>query len=139
MTSVGLGRAGDDPPSLCIYSHRRVACLGSPPLYVGYPKPSERKEVSGAFLNMGCKPHGRDWPAHARVLDMYLSGMKLGGIRDECGVSRQRIDQMVRVAKQQLAHRVFFACPPAGTNVAIKSRRRKGENTVLNKLKYVLL
>jgi hypothetical protein len=70
---------------------------------------------------------------------MYLSGMKMGAIRDECGVSRQRINQMLRIAKQQLAHRVFFACPPAGTNVAIKSRRRKGENTILKKLEYVLL
>src|SRR5215831_15076964 len=89
---------------------------------------------------MGCNPHHRDWPAHARVLDMYLSGMKLQDISDECGVSRQRIHQMVRVAKQQLAHRVFFACPPAGTNVAIKSRiARKGENTILKTLQHVLL
>jgi hypothetical protein len=70
---------------------------------------------------------------------MYLSGMKMGVIGDECGVSRQRIHQMVRVAKQQLAHRVFFASPPAGTNVTIKSRRSKGENTILQKLEYVLL
>jgi hypothetical protein len=71
---------------------------------------------------------------------MYLSGMKLGAIADECGVSKQRIHQMVRVAKQQLAHRVFFECPPAGTNVAIKSRiATERENTILKKLKYVLL
>ena len=92
----------------------------------------------------------QSWAAYARVLDMRLSGMTLRDIGNECGVSYQRIQQMVRIAKQQLAYRVFFGCPPARKNIAIKSRilrrverkkreRKKRESRILKKLEHVLL
>ena len=87
----------------------------------------------------------QSWAAYARVLDMRLSGMTLRDIGNECGVSYQRIQRMVRIAKQQLAYRVFFGCPPARKNIAIKSRilrrveRKKRESRILKKLEHVLL
>ena len=87
----------------------------------------------------------QSWAAYARVLDMRLSGMTLRDIGNECGVSYQRIQQMVRIAKQQLAYRVFFGCPPARKNIAVKSRilrrveRKKRESRILKKLEHVLL
>ena len=92
----------------------------------------------------------QSWAAYARVLDMYLSGMTLSDIGNECGVSYQRIQQMVRIAKQQLAYRVFFGCPPARKNIAIKSHilrrlerkkreRKERESRILKKLEHVLL
>ena len=50
---------------------------------------------------------GRDWPRYAHALDMRLSGAKLGEIGDELGVSKERARQIVQLAKEQLAFRVF--------------------------------
>ena len=98
---------------------------------------------------MTSKPR-QSWAAYSRVLDMHLSGMTLRDIGNECGVSYQRIQQMVRIAKQQLAYRVFFGCPPGRKNIAIKSRilrrverkkreRKKRESRILKKLEHLLL
>lgn len=49
----------------------------------------------------------RNWSRYARALDMRLSGAKFNDIAAEFGVSRQRAQQMVTLAKRQLAFRVF--------------------------------
>jgi hypothetical protein len=53
----------------------------------------------------------RDWPKYAKALDMRLEGCKLREIASHFGVSRQRAEQMVKVAKAQLAFRVFKGVP----------------------------
>jgi hypothetical protein len=54
---------------------------------------------------------GRDWPRYAEALDMRLGGAKLDDIAQHFGVTRSRAQQLVLVAKQQLAYRVFKGVP----------------------------
>jgi hypothetical protein len=49
----------------------------------------------------------RDWARYARALDMRLDGATIEAIGREFGVTRQRASQMVMLAKQQLAFRIF--------------------------------
>jgi predicted CXXCH cytochrome family protein len=53
----------------------------------------------------------RDWPRHAKALDMRLGGAKLDEISAEFGISRERARQMLLVAKWRLAYRVFKGVP----------------------------
>jgi hypothetical protein len=53
----------------------------------------------------------RDWPRHARALDMRLAGAKLSDIGLELGVSKQRARQIVELARKQLAYRIFKGVP----------------------------
>jgi len=41
------------------------------------------------------------------MLDRHLAGQSMSAIATEQGISRQRVQQMLVVAKQQLAYRVF--------------------------------
>ena len=50
----------------------------------------------------------RNWPKYARVLDRRLAGKSLPEIAREEGISKQRADQMLIVANEQLAYRVFY-------------------------------
>ena len=49
----------------------------------------------------------RNWLRYAKALDMRLEGARLDDIASELGVSRERARQMVVLAEQQLAFRVF--------------------------------
>jgi hypothetical protein len=49
----------------------------------------------------------RNWERLARALDLRLEGKLLREIGDEFGVSKERARQMVKLAKAQLAFRVF--------------------------------
>jgi hypothetical protein len=49
----------------------------------------------------------RDWQRYATVLDLYLAGNSINTIGEIFGVSRQRAYQMLVMAQQQLAYRVF--------------------------------
>jgi hypothetical protein len=49
----------------------------------------------------------RNWPRYAKALDLHLQGKILDDIGRELGVTRARAQQMVFVAKHQLAFRVF--------------------------------
>jgi len=49
----------------------------------------------------------RNWQRYAKALDMRLEGCKYDDIARHFGVSRQRAEQMVKLAKAQLAYRVF--------------------------------
>ena len=53
----------------------------------------------------------RNWLIYAKVLDMYLGGMKQKHIAVILGVSKQRVSQMLNEAAQQLAFRVFYRVP----------------------------
>jgi DNA-directed RNA polymerase sigma subunit (sigma70/sigma32) len=53
----------------------------------------------------------RDWSRYAKALDMRLEGKMLKEIAVEFGVSKERARQMVLLAKQQLAFRVFRGVP----------------------------
>jgi DNA-directed RNA polymerase sigma subunit (sigma70/sigma32) len=53
----------------------------------------------------------KDWPRYAKALDMRLAGATFNEIAAEFGVSKQRARQMVVLAKQQLAFRVFRGLP----------------------------
>jgi predicted DNA-binding protein YlxM (UPF0122 family) len=47
------------------------------------------------------------WQRFALALDMHLDGMQLAAIAEHFGVSKQRVHQMIIVAKRRLAYRVF--------------------------------
>jgi len=49
----------------------------------------------------------RDWEPYARALDRRLGGAKLAAIAFEFGVSKERARQMIEIAREQLAFRVF--------------------------------
>jgi hypothetical protein len=53
----------------------------------------------------------KDWPRYARALDLHLEGKLLKEIAAEFNISKQRAGQMVLLAKQQLAFRVFRGVP----------------------------
>lgn len=53
----------------------------------------------------------RNWPRYAKALDMWLAGATLLEIGGTFEVSKQRAQQMVRDARQQLAYRVFKDVP----------------------------
>lgn len=53
----------------------------------------------------------RDWKRYAVVLDLYLAGNSINTIGAIFGVSRQRAYQMLVMARQQLAYRVFKGLP----------------------------
>jgi len=57
------------------------------------------------------RPSKRDWPRYAHVLDLRLAGLTLALIGEIKGVTRERIRQMVLVAKHRLAYRVFKGIP----------------------------
>jgi len=76
---------------------------------------------------MGLIGKRRNWERHARALDMRLAGARLDDIAAEFGVSRQRASQMVQLAKEQLAFRVFKGLRrplPRPTWLEIKKPRR---------------
>ena len=49
----------------------------------------------------------RNWNIYAKVLDMYLGGMKQKHIAAVLGVSKQRVHQILQEAAHQLAFRIF--------------------------------
>jgi len=49
----------------------------------------------------------RNWQRYAKALDMRLEGKQYGEIATHFGVTRQRAEQMVKLARAQLAYRVF--------------------------------
>jgi len=49
----------------------------------------------------------RDWPRYARALDLRLAGATFQEIGIELEVSRERARQIVKLAAEQLAYRVF--------------------------------
>jgi len=53
----------------------------------------------------------RDWPLYAMVLDMHLEGQSYHAISAQLGLSRQRVQQVVRLAKHTLAWRIFHGLP----------------------------
>jgi len=53
----------------------------------------------------------RDWTRYAWALDKRLEGALLSDIAAELGVSVERARQMIELAKQQLAFRVFKGVP----------------------------
>jgi len=53
------------------------------------------------------------WPRYAKALDMRLAGCTYAAIGKELGVSRERARQLVELAKEQLAFRVFKGLPRA--------------------------
>lgn len=55
--------------------------------------------------------NNRDWPRHARALDLWLAGKMQTEIAREMGISRERVRQMLAVAGRRLAYRVFEGVP----------------------------
>jgi DNA-directed RNA polymerase sigma subunit (sigma70/sigma32) len=53
----------------------------------------------------------KDWPRYALALDMRLEGKTLDEIGDHLGVGKERARQMIKLAKAQLAYRVFRGLP----------------------------
>jgi orotate phosphoribosyltransferase-like protein len=53
----------------------------------------------------------KNWPRYAKALDLRLEGKLLKEIAAEFNVSNERARQMVKLAKQQLAFRVFRGVP----------------------------
>jgi len=53
----------------------------------------------------------KDWPRYAKALDMRLEGKTLREIAIELDVSKERARQLVLLAKQQLAFRIFQGLP----------------------------
>jgi hypothetical protein len=53
----------------------------------------------------------RDWPRYAMVLDMHLAGQSYKAIACQVGIPKQRVQQMIRLAKHTLARRVFKGLP----------------------------
>jgi len=67
----------------------------------------------------------RDWPRHARALDLRLSGMDYAEISKHIGCSPERARKIVKLAKAQLAFRVFRGLPrPRPPSVWLKKAHR---------------
>jgi hypothetical protein len=53
----------------------------------------------------------RDWELYAMVLDLYLAGNSINTIGAIFGFSKQRAFYMIKLARRQLAFRVFKNLP----------------------------
>jgi DNA invertase Pin-like site-specific DNA recombinase len=68
-----------------------------------------------------------NWPQYAKALDLRFGGSSYSDIATVLGISKQRVQQLVSVAKQQLAHRVFATPAPLLNrgHRQLKHRRKK--------------